>query len=256
MKIFSSTVELSTALLLFCFCVFPLQVEADLKDGLLALWLFDTAKGKVIEDSSGNENHGELNNGAKRDAGKFGQAVVTKPQQGVDVPITDSLNSLKEAMSLGGWFRIDEDSDTGHRRNGSYLLEDQAGGERNPDGWVFAVWTDSGIGLAWGQMKVKQEVWTHIAGTYDGKMLSLYINGKLDVSIKKDGKIANPGDPLGLGKYGGETYIGGIDEVFLYDRALSAVELKELLKGFESAFAVDPSYRLTTRWATLKTRNQ
>ena len=50
--------------------------------------------------------------------------------------------------------------------------------------------------------------------------------------------------------------IGGIDEVFLYDRALSAGELKELLKGFESAFAVDPSYRLTTRWATLKTRNQ
>ena len=64
MKIFSSTIELSIALLLFCFCVFPLQVEADLKDGLLALWLFDTAKGKVIEDSSGNENHGELNNGA------------------------------------------------------------------------------------------------------------------------------------------------------------------------------------------------
>ena len=87
-------------------------------------------------------------------------------------------------------------------------------------------------------------------------MLSLYINGKLDVSIKKEGKIANPGDPLGLGKYSGETYIGGIDEVFLYGRALSADELKELLKGFESALAVDPSYRLTTRWAILKTRNQ
>ena len=72
-------------------------------------------------------------------------------------------------------------------------------------------------------------VW--LGDTYDGKMLSLYINGKLDVSIKKDGKISNPGDPLGLGKYGGETYIGGIDEVFLYDRALSAGELKELLEG-------------------------
>jgi len=103
MKIFYSTVELSSiVLLLLSFCVFPLRVEADLKDSLIALWLFDTAKGKVIEDSSGNENHGELNNGAKRDAGKFGQAVVTKPQQGVDVPITDSLNSLKEAMSLVG----------------------------------------------------------------------------------------------------------------------------------------------------------
>jgi len=238
--------------LLFSFCFLSLEVGADLKDGLIALWLFDTAKGKVIEDSSGNKNHGELNNGAKRDVGKFGQAIVTKPQQGVDVPLSDSLNSLKEQMTIGGWFRIDEDSDTGHRRNGSYLLEDQAGGERNPDGWVFAVWTDSGIGLAWGNKKVKQEVWTHIAGTYDGKMLSLYINGELDVNVKKDGKIANPGDPLGLGKYGAETYIGGMDEVFIYDRALSAEELKELLKGFESAFSVDPSEKLATKWATLK----
>ena len=89
MKTFYSTVALSIVLLLLSFCVFPLQVEADLKDGLIALWLFDKAKGKVIEDSSGNENHGELNNGAKRDASKFGQAVVTKPQQGVDIPITD-----------------------------------------------------------------------------------------------------------------------------------------------------------------------
>ena len=80
----------------------------------------------------------------------------------------------------------------------------------------------------------------------------LYINGELDVSVKKDGEIANPGDPLSLGKYGAETYIGGIDEVFIYDRALSTEELKELLKGFESAFSVDPSEKLATKWATLK----
>ena len=83
-------------------------------------------------------------------------------------------------------------------------------------------------------------------------MLSLYINGELDVSVKKDGEIANPGDPLSLGKYGAETYIGGTDEVFIYDRALSTEELKELLKGFESAFSVDPSEKLATKWATLK----
>ena len=51
--------------LLFSFCFLSLEVGADFKDGLIALWLFDTAKGKVIEDSSGNKNHGELNNGAK-----------------------------------------------------------------------------------------------------------------------------------------------------------------------------------------------
>ena len=136
-----------------------LPVKADLREGLIGLWLFDDGADKKIEDSSGNDNHGELDNGAVAGQdGKFGGAVITKPQKAVSVPITDSLNSLKEAMSLGGWFRIDEPSDTGHRRNSSYLLEDQAGGEQNPDGWVFAVWTDSGIGLAWGNKKVKPKV--------------------------------------------------------------------------------------------------
>jgi hypothetical protein len=183
----------------------------------------------------------------------LGMPWLPNPQKAVSVPITDSLNSLEKAMSLGGWFRIDEPSDTGHRRNASYLLEDQAGGEQNPDGWVFAVWTnDGGIGLAWGHKKVKPKVWTHIAGTYDGKMLSLYINGKLDVSVKKEGKISNPGNPLGLGKYGGETYVGGMDEVFLYDRALSTDELEAIMKSFEVAFAVESRSKLATCWASLK----
>ena len=231
-----------------------LPVKADLREGLIGLWLFDDGADKDIEDSSGNKNHGELDPGAKAgQAGKFGDAVVTQPQKAVNVPITDSLNSLKEAMSLGGWFRIDEPSDTGHRRNSSYLLEDQAGGEQNPDGWVFAVWTnEGGIGLAWGEKKVKPKVGTHIAGTYDGKMLSLYIDGKLDISVKKTGKIENPGNPLGLGKYGGETYIGGMDEVFLYDRALSTDELEAIMKSFEVAFAIESRGKLATCWASLK----
>ncbi len=230
-----------------------LPVKADLREGLIGLWLFDDGADKDIEDSSGNKNHGELDPGAKAgQAGKFGDAVVTQPQKAVNVPITDSLNSLEEAMSLGGWFRIDEPSDTGHRRNASYLLEDQADGERNPDGWVFAVWTDSGIGLAWGNKKVKPKVWTHIAGTYDGKALRLYINGKLDVSEDWTGKIANPGNPLGLGKYGGETYVGGMDEVFLYDRALSTDELEAIMKSFEVAFAIESRGKLATCWASLK----
>ena len=230
-----------------------LPVKADLREGLIGLWLFDDGADKNIEDSSGNDNHGELDNGAVAGQdGKFGGAVITKPQKAVSVPITDSLNSLKEAMSLGGGCRIDEPSDTGHRRNSSYLLEDQAGGEQNPDGWVFAVWTDSGIGLAWGNKKVKPKVWTHIAGTYDGKALRLYINGKLDVSEDKTGEIANPGEPLGLGKYGGELYVGGMDEVFLYDRALSEDELETIMKSFEVAFAIESRGKLATCWASLK----
>jgi len=224
------------------------------KAGLVGLWLFDDEADKNIEDSSSNKNHGVLYNGAKAgQTGKFGNAIVTQPKQAVTVPATKSLDSVTNQMSLGGWFRIDKPSDTGHRRNGAYLLEDQAAGEQNPDGWVFAVWTDAGgIGLAWGKRKVKPEVWTHIAGTYDGRKIYLYINGMLDVSIPKTGKVMQVKVPLNLDKYGGETYVGGMDEVFLYNRALSADELKAMMKSFSIATAVDSREKLATCWASLK----
>ena len=47
-----------------------LPVKADLRKGLIGLWLFDDGADKKIEDTSGNDNHGELDNGAK--AGQVG----------------------------------------------------------------------------------------------------------------------------------------------------------------------------------------
>ena len=59
--------------------------------------------------------------------------------------------------------------------------------------------------------------------------------------------------PLHLGKFGGETYVGGMDEVFLYNRALSADEVKATMKSFSnSATAVDSRDKLATCWASLK----
>jgi len=158
MKAFCYTWAARLAIIAIVSTLGILPVKAGLRDGLVGLWLFDDGTDKNIEDSSGNKNHGVLDNGAKAgQTGKFGNAIVTQPTQAVTVPATKSLDSVKNQMSLGGWFRVDKPSDTGHRRNGAYLLEDQASGEQNPDGWVFAVWTDAGgIGLAWGKKRSSQ----------------------------------------------------------------------------------------------------
>ena len=113
-----------------------LPVKAGLSDGLVGLWLFDDGADKKIEDSSGNKNHGVLDNGAKAgQTGKFGNAIVTQPKQAVTVPATKSLDSITNQMSLGGWFRIDKPSDTGHRRNGAYLLRRSSNWGTKP-GWL------------------------------------------------------------------------------------------------------------------------
>lgn len=179
--------------------------------------------------------------------------MLTTPLNGVTVPVTKSLDTVVDQLSIGAWFRIDKDSDTGLRRDTCYLLEDQSATEATPDAWAFGVWNEGGaITLAWGTKKITKGEWTHIAGTYDGTVLQMYVNGEKDTAANMTGKIGRVANPLGLGKYGGETYVGGVDEAFLYKRALTQAEIKKLMNGWTSALAVEPSGKLATLWAGMK----
>lgn len=70
--------------------------------------------------------------------------------------------------------------------------------------------------------------WSHAAVTYDGAELKLYVNGDEVSSREISGTIRQTTDPLWLGgnKPYGEHFDGLIDEVRMYDRALSAAELR------------------------------
>ena len=240
-----------TFMVSFLFISAPAHAALDLK-GLVGFWLLDDGKGDVAKDSSTNKNDGKLDGGAKWDKGKFTGGIVTTPQNGINVPVSDSLNTVVDAISIGGWFRVDANSDTGLRRDSGYLLEDQSASEATPDAWAFTIWSGGSYTLVWGKIIVKQKEWTHIAGTYDGKVQSLYINGELDTTANKTGKIDTPANALGLGKYSSEIYVGGMDELFLFNRALSLNELKDLMKGYKSALAVVAGGKLATVWGSLK----
>jgi hypothetical protein len=74
------------------------------------------------------------------------------------------------------------------------------------------------------QDSVPQGVWSYVAGTYDGKSLNLFINGKLAASKKVSGEINTHAQPLRIGG-DGIYYKGLIDEVSIYNSALSAAEI-------------------------------
>jgi hypothetical protein len=71
---------------------------------------------------------------------------------------------------------------------------------------------------------LKANVWTHLAGTYDGSMLRFYINGVHVANRAQTGPIATSSGPLRIGgnSIWGEYFKGRIDEVRVYNRALSA----------------------------------
>ena len=78
-------------------------------------------------------------------------------------------------------------------------------------------------------------VWHLITGTYDGAKMTLYVDGVVVATAAKTGAIAVTSDPLFIGaKKAGDTtsgnnFLGKIDDVRVYNKALTAGEVAALL---------------------------
>jgi len=79
--------------------------------------------------------------------------------------------------------------------------------------------------------------WTHVVGTYDGTYMTIYINGEIDGGpIAKSGLIDLTTEPLIIGAYnigGSYCFDGQIDDVRVYNRALSELEIQSLYDSHE-----------------------
>jgi beta-galactosidase len=75
--------------------------------------------------------------------------------------------------------------------------------------------------------------WHHVAGTYDGKRMALYIDGTLDTAQQASGPIGVDDDPVLIGENAAESqrfWSGLIDDVRVYNYGLSAQEVAELAR--------------------------
>ena len=114
------------------------------------------------------------------------------------------------------------------------------------------MWGTNGNELAQVTSKtvVPIEKWVHVAGTYDGSELKIYINGKLDGSMEWTKGIYQGDAKVQIGKYEGADFFqfwGIIDEVMLWDRALSEQEINQVMT---SGLAVKPVDKLATTCTT------
>ena len=75
-----------------------------------------------------------------------------------------------------------------------------------------------------GPTALTANTWAHLAATYDGVTMRLYVNGVQVASRAQTGAIATSTNPLQIGgdSIYGQYFAGLIDEVRVYNRALSA----------------------------------
>ena len=76
--------------------------------------------------------------------------------------------------------------------------------------------------------------WSHVVTTFDGEYLRIFLNGVVDTSMRTpDATISENDQPLQLGLATEQGYRGVIDEVRIYNRALSEAEVAELFANSE-----------------------
>ena len=207
----------------------------------------------VIHDESGAGNDGHVYGAKWLAEGKFGGAYqfsISNITDRIVIPNSDTLNPsyitlsawIKAADKDGFWNRI---IDKGC--NTAYCLD--LGGDLKGKAHRGKLQLEIGIGYMESDRVLDDGQWHHVAGTYDGKTMRCYIDG-----VEKDHPLKNPGPlkkdtwDLCIGNsvidYGtGElvAYDGMIDEVRIYNRALSAKEIKALADATQAGVDVLPA---------------
>ena len=93
--------------------------------------------------------------------------------------------------------------------------------------------------------------WHHIAGVKEGNQFKFYMNGEVVDEQTAPEAHAQGAEKLYIGKTGYNSALFYIDELFVYDRAVSAAEVSNIMEG--NLTPVEPKNKLTTTWGQLKT---
>ncbi len=86
--------------------------------------------------------------------------------------------------------------------------------------------------------------WTHLAGTYDGSRIRLYVDGVLVASGAYSGAMTQCTQNIGIGSrasFDSRYYPGRVDELAIFDRALTAAEVQALVEAAEAGMCTSPS---------------
>jgi len=196
---------------------------------LVAAYGFEEGSGTRVLDASGYANAGALTNTAWSTAGRFGKALTFNGNGWITINDAASLN-LSNALTLEAWVY----PTAALTRWTDILMKEKAGGTSyyltagSPSG-TPATGVDIGAErILRGSSPLPLNTWSHVAASYDGSTLRLYVNGVLVASTPQAGSIDPAPGPLRIGgnSVWGEYFTGRIDEVRIYSRALSAAEIQ------------------------------
>ena len=203
---------------------------------LVGWWKLDEGTGTVAQDATGNEHDGALVQNPVWTTGKIGGALEFNGTDSfVKIPDDPALTfAVSKSYTLAAWVYVPEVKTGWH---GIVCKGRQAGG----GAMYYGIWIGDNGGVptwyygtwpTWGT-PVAGPGWYHIVVTQDAEANTkmLYLNGEFDSKTS-----AQAGDAVGALLFGsdqepGDSFAGKIDDVQLYNRAVTAPQVVDLVHG-------------------------
>ncbi|KKU25531.1 MAG: hypothetical protein UX39_C0026G0003 [Candidatus Magasanikbacteria bacterium GW2011_GWA2_46_17] len=189
------------------------------------LWNFDEGNGTLAADGSRNRNNGTLMSGPvwNMTGCQFGNCLNFDGANDY-VKLPDIFLSTPKAMTVEGWFKTTTIAQSMLFSINSYSMYINRGGQ--PDGSLLPFFDNNSTGdPGWGDYNDGN--WHYFAATTDGSTTSLYVNGEFinsrpeNISQRLDGAAVGA-----IYDASANWYNGSIDELRVWNRVLSAAEIK------------------------------
>jgi hypothetical protein len=206
--------------------------------GLVGLYALNESGGAVARDLSGFRNDGALTNGPSWVAGLRGASLnFDGSDDYINVPASASLSAFPNGITISAWIKprsvpggfpaiVEKTDDYTSNRVHFMISSDQNDRLHWGFGSAFNTPTGASHGITLGE-------WQHVAVSYDLANVRVFRNGALKETTATTVAVPNTANPLRIGTRSpspgpGNYFDGAIDDVRVYNRALTAAEIVRL----------------------------
>jgi hypothetical protein len=212
-------------------------------NGLVGWWPFN---GNATDESI-NTNDGTVN-GATLTADRFGNANSAysfNGNNGVNIIVQDAINLRPQNFTLNAWVFISGatmwnqimSKRIASNNTNSYAIIEYGGsvfGQNTSEVYNLVTTTNGTQQTTINTNTITLGSWNMLTGSFDGNSIKFYVNGQLTSNSNFSGIIQYTSDPLFFGTSGyftGQNLIGILDDIGIWNRALTQSEITNLYNG-------------------------
>ena len=209
-------------------------------DALIAHWTMDALSGSTLADSSGNGHTATVANGASVSDGKISNALSLDGNN--DYASAGNFDVIGSGLTIATWIKPDSFGNDDAR-----ILSKATGTAEDDHTWMvstinggklrFRLKTNNSTSTSFGSTVLPLNTWTHVAATYDGSRMRLFVNGVEETgSVAKSGSVTQAPTVnirIGDNPSEGKNFDGQIDDMRIYNYGLTTSQINDVKNAVE-----------------------